>query len=150
MGANDTQVGGAHYKSTYEHWDLVIKIPLSYLEGTCTKYVTRWRKKSGVQDLRKAMHYLDKLIEVGDYRVKRSLIDIDNEVERFASANNLSFLEYQFLFIICTYHEEKDLRNARRILVLIMNQAEDPNILLAQELSAPGTPDDGGHHADQE
>jgi hypothetical protein len=28
------------------------------------KYVTRWRQKGGVEDLRKARHYLDKLIEL--------------------------------------------------------------------------------------
>jgi hypothetical protein len=28
------------------------------------KYVSRWRDKGGVEDLRKARHYLDKLIEI--------------------------------------------------------------------------------------
>jgi hypothetical protein len=28
------------------------------------KYVSRWRDKGGVQDLLKAQHYLDKLIEL--------------------------------------------------------------------------------------
>ena len=30
------------------------------------KYITRWRDKGGVDDLRKARHYLDKLIELED------------------------------------------------------------------------------------
>jgi hypothetical protein len=37
---------------------------LGYLEGNVVKYVSRWKQKGGVDDLRKAMHYLEKLIEV--------------------------------------------------------------------------------------
>jgi hypothetical protein len=39
---------------------------LGYLEGNIVKYVSRWKDKGGVDDLRKARHYLDKLIEVQD------------------------------------------------------------------------------------
>ena len=63
--ANTTQVGGGHYKgTTYQHWDFVIcALDGRYLEGNITKYVARWRKKNGLEDLRKARHYLTKLIE---------------------------------------------------------------------------------------
>jgi hypothetical protein len=37
---------------------------LGYLEGNIVKYVSRWKDKGGVDDLRKARHYLDKLIEI--------------------------------------------------------------------------------------
>lgn len=70
--ANARQVGGDHYQSTagrcpvcggeVQHWDFAANMP--YLEGCVTKYVTRWRKKNGVQDLEKAQHFLAKLIEV--------------------------------------------------------------------------------------
>ena len=36
---------------------------LGYLEGNIVKYVSRWKDKGGVDDLRKAQHYLTKLIE---------------------------------------------------------------------------------------
>ena len=61
--ANERQVGGGHYKATIQHWDFVISNGLGYLEGQITKYVTRWDKKNGLQDLYKARHFLDKLIE---------------------------------------------------------------------------------------
>ena len=64
MSANETQVAGSHYQTEYQHWDAVLDILENrYLEGQVTKYVTRWRKKNGVEDLRKALHFLDKLIE---------------------------------------------------------------------------------------
>jgi hypothetical protein len=36
---------------------------MSFIEGNIIKYVTRYKEKSGIQDLRKARWYLDKLIE---------------------------------------------------------------------------------------
>ena len=63
--ANDTQVGGAHYKQhTYETWDVILDWNLGYLDGNAVKYLSRWRSKGGVQDLKKAAHYIQKLIEV--------------------------------------------------------------------------------------
>jgi len=64
--ANASQVGGGHYKAHIQHWDFVIANDLGYFEGQITKYITRWRKKNGVQDLLKARHFLDKLIEVAE------------------------------------------------------------------------------------
>jgi hypothetical protein len=61
--ANETQVAGEHYRTPIQHWDYVLANDLGYLEGQITKYVTRWRKKNGVEDLLKARHFLDKLIE---------------------------------------------------------------------------------------
>ena len=65
--ANDRQVAGSHYQSAYQHWDFVADTGMPYLLGCATKYLTRWRKKNGVQDLEKAIHYIDKAIEVGVY-----------------------------------------------------------------------------------
>lgn len=63
MSANDTQVGGTHYKSAIQHWDYVIANDLDYFQGQITKYVTRWKKKNGLPDLLKAQHFLNKYIE---------------------------------------------------------------------------------------
>lgn len=62
--ANDTQVGGQHYRTDIQHWDYVVANKLDYFQGQITKYVTRWKKKNGLDDLRKAQHFLEKYIEV--------------------------------------------------------------------------------------
>ena len=63
--ANARQVGGSHYKSrAIEPWDYAAANNLGYFEGSIIKYVTRWRQKNGIEDLEKAAHYLEKLIEV--------------------------------------------------------------------------------------
>jgi len=63
--ANEQQVGGAHYTDkAIQPWDYILANDLGYLEGNIVKYVSRWKDKGGVEDLKKAQHYLQKLIEV--------------------------------------------------------------------------------------
>jgi hypothetical protein len=64
MSANDKQMGGSHYLKAIQPWDYIAANGLDFFEGNIVKYVTRWRQKGGVEDLRKARHYLDKLIEM--------------------------------------------------------------------------------------
>lgn len=62
---NATQIGGTHYKGkAIQPWDYIIANDIPFLEGNAIKYLTRWRDKGGIDDLRKARHYVDKLIEV--------------------------------------------------------------------------------------
>lgn len=59
------QVGGSHYsKHKVQPWDYIYENNLCYFTGNCVKYVSRWRDKGGVEDLKKAIHYLEKLIEL--------------------------------------------------------------------------------------
>lgn len=62
--ANKTQVGGMHYVSSIQHWDFVWANNLDYFQAQITKYVSRCKKKNGVQDLEKAQHFLEKYIEL--------------------------------------------------------------------------------------
>ena len=65
MAANDVQHGGDHYKTkAIQPWDFIISNNIGFLEGNAIKYLCRWRDKGGIQDLEKARHYIDKLIEV--------------------------------------------------------------------------------------
>lgn len=63
MSANDIQIGGSHYnkhKDETQHWDWVIDLNLPYTLGCATKYLFRWRDKGGIEDLKKARHYIQK------------------------------------------------------------------------------------------
>jgi hypothetical protein len=65
--ANEQQVGGAHYAvKAIQPWDFIIANDIGYLEGNIIKYISRWKDKGGVEDLKKAQHYLQKLIETHD------------------------------------------------------------------------------------
>ena len=52
-----------HYTQGIEMWEYSYSHNLSFFEGNIIKYVTRWKHKGGLQDLKKAKAYLDKLIE---------------------------------------------------------------------------------------
>lgn len=57
------QVGGGHYKDLpIQPVEYIHANKVGYFEGNVIKYVTRWRGKNGLEDLRKARHYLDLLI----------------------------------------------------------------------------------------
>jgi hypothetical protein len=63
--ANDTQVGGAHYKDLpLEPWDLAAIFQLDPYEHEVVAYVLRAPHKNGIEDLKKARHWLDKKIEI--------------------------------------------------------------------------------------
>ena len=65
LNANAIQHGGTHYKDkAVQPWDYIASNNLGYFEGNIVKYVSRWKEKGGVEDLKKAMHYLQKLIEL--------------------------------------------------------------------------------------
>ena len=52
----------AHYESAIEPFAYIRANNLDFFEGNVVKYVTRWRKKGGLDDLRKARVYIDELI----------------------------------------------------------------------------------------
>ncbi len=62
--ADIKQVGGSHYKDMeIQPIDFITKNNLSYIQGNVIKYVCRYKDKNGVEDLEKAMHYLEILID---------------------------------------------------------------------------------------
>ena len=62
--AKSKQVGGSHYtRSAMQPWDIISEWELDFWEGNVLKYLLRWKFKDGLQDLKKARHYLDYLIE---------------------------------------------------------------------------------------
>ena len=53
-----------HYTQWWiEPIDYIIANDMNFLEGNCVKYVTRYKHKNWLEDLKKARFYIDKLIE---------------------------------------------------------------------------------------
>lgn len=64
MSTLETQVGGSHYKDMpIQPMEFSMANGLDACQHTIVKYVTRFRQKGGIQDLEKARHVLDMLIE---------------------------------------------------------------------------------------
>ena len=70
MNAKDKQVGGSHYQLAIQPIDFIRKNNIPFIEGNVIKYVTRHREKNGKQDIEKAIHYLEMILE--DYDGKES------------------------------------------------------------------------------
>jgi hypothetical protein len=72
--ADDLQIGGDHYKNmgiqpwkAMESW-MTSEEFRGFLKGNSIKYLARCNAKGGVEDVKKARHYIDKLVEVmNDY-----------------------------------------------------------------------------------
>jgi len=136
-GANSHQVGGTHYKTAYEHWDLVTDVGMGYLEGQATKYIARWRKKDGFKDLQKALHYINKLMEQSEkllWRIQCLRTSLSHPIPAFAQANsyvldfihlnNLSQLEGAIFLKLATWESRRDLEEAQLLLMNLMDEAD--------------------------
>lgn len=65
QSALDKQVSGNHYKDCgIQPIEYIHANNLSYLEGNVIKYTTRHSKKNGKQDILKAIHYLELILEM--------------------------------------------------------------------------------------
>lgn len=120
MNVNEKQVGGEHYRCSYQHWDFVVEVLAGrYLEGCFSKYVTRTRKKNGLQDLEKSVHYLEKIISFGDgYKPLGSQLDKIGLVAAFCVANDLNAMEAECVVSIATWTSIEELKALRQRILL--------------------------------
>ncbi len=64
MSAYDKQEGGSHYKTlAIQPMEYALKNNLNYAQANAIKYITRYKSKGGVEDLQKAIHCIELLIE---------------------------------------------------------------------------------------
>ena len=64
MSVYDKQVGGSHYKKMkIQPSKFVIENELLFPEGSVIKYICRHRFKNGKEDLMKAIHFIEMIIE---------------------------------------------------------------------------------------
>jgi hypothetical protein len=62
--ALDVQVGGSHYKDMkIQPAQFILANKIGWGEGCAIGYLSRWRQKGGIDDLRKAKHSIDLVIE---------------------------------------------------------------------------------------
>lgn len=131
--ADDRQVGGRHYKSEYEHWNWVIDCGLGngYFVAAISKYLKRWRDKNGPEDLEKAAHYLDKMIEVAPIlayqRSPLPAVAIENYTNAYIKANGIKGYEAMICHLLVTWQMPSQLVIARAYLedILEKSRADD-------------------------
>lgn len=147
--ANDRQVGGSHYRpkkpGALQHWDIIEGNGVGYLEGYATKYLTRCMiSGKTVQDLEKARHCIEKLIElankpiamrmptgpVPDDVLRQFFSDnaIDNQVQRIA------------ITLILQWRSTKQLEMALSLICYLLGVATAMDKLEEQRLTLENPP----------
>ena len=77
----DTQVGGSHYKDMkIQPSEFINKNEMQFAEGNAIKYICRHGSKGRLQDLEKAKHYIDMIIE-RDYADEAKNSSVDSGVD---------------------------------------------------------------------
>lgn len=127
------QVGGDHYKSDYQHWDWAVDVGLGPLEYGATRYICRHWKKNGVEDLRKAQHFIEKIMELergGNYkhyrgisRSKRSISFLDS-MNNFAKENKIPYLEASLCESLAKWQTNNDLFNILSGIVFLIQSSQ--------------------------
>lgn len=151
--ANTTQIGGTHYKTAYEHWDLVLATGMGYFEGNLTRYITRWLKKDGIIALEKALHYVVKIKENAPLlRLLRPARPpegvIEEEIKRFVRANDLGSTEYNIIWATATWQTTKDLDDLYDYIDHNIDQLKSTGAETAPAKAVPAT--DSNKHAERE
>ena len=100
----DTQVGGNHYQTMkIQPAEFINKNEMKFAEGNAIKYICRHVNKGGLQDLEKAKHYIDMIIErdygddaekskvfLGDVKVNYGDVSISDEYIKSIPKNNVN------------------------------------------------------------
>ena len=52
------QIGGSHYRNfSIQPYEFISKNDLSFFQGNVIKYVCRYQRKGGIEDIKKIIHY---------------------------------------------------------------------------------------------
>ena len=103
----DVQIAGNHYKDfTIQPIEFCQRNNLNWCESNIIKYVCRHKNKNGLQDLEKAKHYLEVLIEL---EYKRNLIPLEDNKIDLSNSENVNYNEMleveKFIMSSSTYHD---------------------------------------------
>lgn len=97
MKATDVQIGGNHYKDmVMQPIELITALRCSFIQGCIIKYISRYRAKNGVQDIKKCIHYAQLAIQLGD---KRRCNDktLSLNINKFIIKNKLTILQRRII-----------------------------------------------------
>ena len=94
--ALNTQIGGSHYKDlVMQPIELIAPLGLTFIQGNIIKYVSRYKHKNGIEDLKKCLHYAEfgkefERAKAGIAGTKRSLTKIAADYfDKFCTVNNI-------------------------------------------------------------
>lgn len=95
LKVNDNIEHPAHYTQGIETVDYITAWDMNYIEGNIIKYVTRYKYKGGLEDLKKARWYLNRLIDdlqlekdIGEIREKPWVAPSPDQIDAYIYSLN--------------------------------------------------------------
>ena len=91
-----------HYQSTIEPIDFIVANNLNFIEGNIIKYVARYKKKNGLEDLLKGFEYYKKLIES---------VENENNLQKMQNAitnKDDKLIKTQIVSVVYTYETSSE------------------------------------------
>ncbi|WP_419810791.1 hypothetical protein [Bacterioplanoides sp.] len=107
MSASDKQVGGGHYVGQkYQVWDFTTHSGFDPITHTAIKYASRHRFKNGLEDIEKAIHCVEKLIEIfTDKTLRMGHVEVYSPtaayVSKYITENELDAIERSAVESVC-------------------------------------------------
>lgn len=90
----EIQIGGNHYKKcAYQPVEFISKLNLNFIQGSMVKYLSRYKNKSGLQDLEKVVHYaqLGQALQPQNFYIYGETSS--KEIHRYVVLNNFQRIE---------------------------------------------------------
>jgi hypothetical protein len=123
--ANERQEGGDHYRRIpgEQHWDRAVRLGFDFFQYMITKYVERCWQKNGLEDLRKALHFTQKYIEVSEAAERKGA----NEHDRDRTQDYIDELQATIFNLRNTDAAEAARDNAAKLDWLMANMIVTPD-----------------------
>lgn len=123
--------GGDWYtRLVHQPDDLTLAYDLGGMEHAIVKWVTVWREKDGVNDLRKALHYFQKLIDAAEDLAARRCVKGSHPTgltaALYAEQNKMPPLESLVVIYVCRWAvglQKADLQKGRHYLLEVIHEA---------------------------
>lgn len=123
MNALENQIGGNHYTRLKIQPGLFCQVNgITLLEGNVIKYISRFRFKNGVEDVKKAKHCVELIRDIEEQWSIVEEVDIPMDFaitpEEYCLENDLTGLEKDAIILICRFREEGN-RGLNKVIKII-------------------------------
>ena len=123
----DKEVGGTHYADMkIEPIEIIEAFELDFVQGSIIKYISRYKNKNGIEDLKKALHYcrMHKSTNINNFDRINSCVYFSPmaklSVKMYCMLNNLTDLEN----LIISYVVSNDLDTAALEIEKLISRQE--------------------------
>lgn len=132
----DVQIGGTHYKTLQmQPLELIVPLGIEFIPGCIVKYVSRYKNKNGIEDIKKCVHYAQLAMQLESKRLpgvktkKSKSKTLAEFVDRYCALNNITGYE-QFIINYAVLNKwEKVLYGCNKLLAKLTEAKEDEDLL---------------------